>query len=199
MPNTVYVMEAANLICGDTGDQTSPGQSTHLTLSELKLPGFDENYVDHVAGGAPVAIEVATHFPRLEATFNLMGWQPDVMGMIAASDISQQVFTAYGLIRDRRSGAAIPAKAIMEGRLGRANPQNWRRGDAMHFEYSIRSIVHYELYMGTAGSPDGSQGALAEIYFWDFFTSEFRVTSNGIVRNVNADMINLLAIPGVAI
>jgi Bacteriophage tail tube protein len=176
MPSNVYVMEACNLFCGDV----DPSLSQHLTLSELKLPGLEENYVDHVAGGAPLAIEIDTHINRLEATFNLAGWQPEVMTMIGASRQGAQTFTAYGVIRDRRSGKALESKAIMGGRLGRVNPANWRRGDLQHHEYSIRGLTHYELYM------DGE-----EIYNWDFFLNQRRI--GGI--DLNLDINTILRIP----
>lgn len=176
MANSIYVMEAANLFCGDS----DPSLSNHLTISDLKLPGLEENYVDHIAGGASVGIEVDTHINKLESTFNLAGWSPEVMTMIGRSERAQQVFTAYGVIRDRRSGIAMEGKAIIGGRLGRVNPQAWKRGDLQHHEYSIRGIVHYELYM------DGT-----EIYNWDFFLNQKSI--GGV--DVNFDVNQILRIP----
>ena len=173
MAETVYVMESANLICGDVKvaqqQGPSPGVSTHLVLQELKLPGFEENYVDHAPGGAMVAIEVSTHINRLEATFNLAGWDPAIMSFLGRNDPFYQRFTAYGLIRDRRSSKALQSIAVMEGRLGRVNPTAFSKGNLMAHEYSIRGIVSYRLYMQMV--PDGTP---EEIYFWDFFTSRFR-------------------------
>ena len=147
MSNTVYVMESANLICGDTSTtdttKTSPGISTHLVLQELKLPTWEEAYVDHTPGGAPVGIEVPTHFNKLEATFNLAGWDPAVMKFIGQEQPFNHRFTAYGLIRNRRTSEALQAVAVMEGRLGRVNPTAFSKGNLMHHEYSIKSIVHY--------------------------------------------------------
>jgi phage tail tube protein FII len=187
----VYIMEAVNLICGDTGTEQAPGKSTHLTISELKLPGFEENYIDHQPGGAPVSIEVPTHFNRLEATFNLNGWQPEVMGLLAQSDVLMQRFTAYGLIRDRRTGAALRAVGVMWGRLGRVNPTAFSRGNMQSHEFSIRSIIHYELSMQLAPNSEP-----VPIYKWDFFSMDFKVYVNGEETNVNRDLINVLAIPG---
>ena len=187
---TVYVMESANLICGDTRGSSAPGISTHLVLQELKLPGLEENYVDHTPGGAPIAIEIPTHMNKLEATFNLAGWDPTLMTYIGQNDPYYQRFTAYGLIRDRRTSRALQATAIMEGRLGRVNPTAFSKGNLMAHEYSIKSIVHYELYMQVT---EGAQPA--EIYFWDFFTSDRRIGG----RNLNEDMIQLLAIPANAV
>lgn len=174
----LYTMEAANLFAGDA----NPNASQHLTLQELKLPGLEENYVDHTPGGAPVGIEIDTHINRLEATFNLAGWSPEVMIMIGSWEAALQHFTAYGLIRDRLSGVARQATAIIWGRLGRVNPTNFRRGDLQAHEYSIRGITHYELTLEGIG----------DIYLWDFFTSTRII--GGV--NQNADLVRTLQIPG---
>jgi phage tail tube protein FII len=193
MTATVYTMESANLICGDVTPNeqgAAPGISTHLVLQELKLPGLEENYVDHTPGGAPIAIEIPTHMNKLEATFNLAGWDPGVMIFVGQNIRTYQRFTAYGLIRDRRSSQALQATAIIEGRMGRVNPTAFRKGDLMAHEYSLRSIVHYELWMQM-----NADATPSEIYFWDFFTSTRRI---GQV-DLNDDMIRVLAIPGVAV
>jgi phage tail tube protein FII len=190
MPATLYVLEDVNLICGDTGSETTPGHSTHLSLQEWKLPGWEENYVDHVAGGAPVGIEINTHIQKFESTFTLAGWQPEIMTMLGRSERAYQRFTGYGMIRDRRTGEQLQAIAIMEGRLGRVNPTNWRKGDLQHHEYSVRGIVHYELLMQEVPESEPRQ-----IYFWDFFTSTLVVGE----FDINAERQRILAIPGVAI
>jgi len=193
MTATVYTMESANLICGDVTPNemgSAPGISTHLVLQELKLPGLEENYVDHTPAGAPLAIEIPTHMNKLEATFNLAGWDPGVMVFVGQNTRAYQRFTAYGLIRDRRSSQALQATAIIEGRMGRVNPTAFRKGDLMAHEYSLRSIVHYELWMQI--SPESTP---TEIYFWDFFTSVRRIGQ----EDLNDDMIRILAIPGVAV
>jgi phage tail tube protein FII len=187
---TVYTMESANLICGDTGGASAPGISTHLVLQELKLPAMEEAYVDHTPGGAPIAIEIPTHMNKLEATFNLAGWDPYLMAYIGQNDPAYQRFTAYGLIRDRQTSRALQATAVMEGRLGRVNPTAFSKANLMAHEYSIKSIVSYKLMMNL--TPNGQ---LTEIYFWDFFTSVRRIGG----KDLNRDMIRLLAIPANAV
>jgi len=188
--STIYVMESANIICGDTraggAGMSAPGISTHLVLQELKLPAMEENTVDHAPGGAPVAIEVPTHQNKLEATFNLAGWDPQLMAYIGQNNPYYQRFTAYGLIRDRRTSQALQATAVIEGRLGRVNPTAFSKGNLMSHEYAIKSIVHYHLTM-----QQKKNGQPFEIYFWDFFTSVRRIGGN----DLNRDMIRLLAIP----
>ena len=190
MAQNVYIMESANLICGDIDGNSAPGISTHLVLSELKLPTLEEATQDHTPGGAMIGIEVPSHINKLEATFNLAGWDRDVMKFIGQETQYYQRFTAYGLIRDRRTAVALQAIAVIHGRLGRVNPTAFSKGTLMHHEYGIKTIVHYELTMQLTkgGSPE-------PIYYWDFFTSERRVGG----EDLNADLIRLLRIPGTAI
>jgi phage tail tube protein FII len=184
----LFIMESVNLIVTDAvSGAVAPGIPTHLQIQELKLPGLEENYVDHVAGGAPVAIEVQMYINRLEATFNLAGWNPDVATVMTRGDRILQRFTANGLVREKRTSKALKAQAIMEGRLGRTNPTAFRKGDLFSHEYTIRGITHYELYFGDPS------GAFERLYFWDFFTSDFIVGD----YNVNGDLINILELPTV--
>src|SRR5215210_7098655 len=95
----LHILEHVNLMCSDAGHGRSPGIPTLLQLAELKLPTFEENFVDHRAGGAPVGIEVDTQLNRLECTFNLAGFQYEVAQLLGPSNILQRRFTGYGLIR----------------------------------------------------------------------------------------------------
>jgi P2 family phage contractile tail tube protein len=175
--STIYLMEAANLFCGDD----DPTASKHLTLTELQLPNLQEAYQDHQPGGSRVQIEVAVGIQKLEASFKLAGWDPDLLAQFGLGASARKKFTAYGVIRNKRSGAAIEAKAVLEGRLGAASPEAFTRGEMQGFDYSISEILHYELHF------EGT-----ETYYWDFFTSDWRV--NGVSQN--ADERTILRIPG---
>lgn len=168
MANTPWTMEAANLYCGS--DANAANASNHLVLTELKLPGLDVQYVDHRAGGAPVAVEIDTVIARLEATFSLVGVTPQVMGMLGSWSAQKNIFNAYGVIRDQITGGAAQAASQIWGQLSKVDPTNWRRGDVMHVGYAIRGITHYELNI--AGEP---------IFFWDF-ASNTRIVG-GIDQN----------------
>jgi phage tail tube protein FII len=176
MANTLLILEAANLFCGDH----DPSSSNHLALMNLKLPELGENYNDVTAAGAPVGIEIDSHIARMEATFNLVGWNPAVQNLIGESRRERQIFTAYGAIRDRKTGKLVEAKGVMQGRLGRSNPTEFSRGQVQNHEHSIRGIVHYEVFLNKV-----------ELLYWDFFTSERRV--GGV--NQNADLNAILRIP----
>lgn len=158
--STIYIMEAANLFCGDH----DPTASKHLTLDELQLPNLQENYADYHPGGAKVGIEVAVGVQKLEPTFKLAGWDPDLLGQFGLGAKARKVFTAYGVIRNKRDGTAIQAKAVIEGRLGKVEAEAFKQGEAMGHDYSINEVMHYELWFGDD-----------EKIYWDFFANEWRV------------------------
>jgi uncharacterized protein len=80
------------------------------------------------------------------------------------------VFTAYGVIRDKRTGIAIESKAIIEGRLGKIEPDAFQRGELQGHEYTINEVMHYELWFNEK-----------EKLFWDFFSTEWRL--DGVSQN----------------
>ena len=88
-----------------------------------------------------VGIEIPTHINKLEATFNLAGWDPTIMRLYRPEqDRYHQIFTAYGLIRDRRivGGAASAchdggaARSCEPDRLLEGQPDGARVLDQEH-------------------------------------------------------------------
>jgi phage tail tube protein FII len=158
----VYTLELANLFCGDH----DPENSKHLVLSELKLPAFQEAYTDHNAGGARIGIEVFVGIQKPVATFKLLGWDFDLMAQFGNNSRLMKTYTAYGVLREKSSGIAREAKAIMRGRLGQVESEAWTKGEAQSTDYGINEILHYELYFNGA-----------EKFYWDFLSSTFRVNS----------------------
>ena len=52
--STIYIMEAANLFCGDH----DPTASKHLTLTELQLPALQEMYHWRMKKDAPDNVDL---------------------------------------------------------------------------------------------------------------------------------------------
>jgi hypothetical protein len=174
----LLIMEAANLFCGDH----DPNNSKHLTLSELALPELQEMFADHHAGGSRLQIEVPTGIQKLTPSFKLAGWDPEVLPMFGLNSRATNHFTAYGVLRDRATGVAQEAKAVMRGRLGKVGPEAFQRGEMQGHDYEINAVVHYELWVNGA-----------EKFFFDFFSSEWRV--DGVAQN--DDERSILQIPTV--
>lgn len=157
--SNIYIMEAANLFVGDH----DPKNSKFLTLEELKLSDLQETLVDHTPGGGKVGVEFAVGVQKLEPTFKLKGWDAPLLRDFGLGTKKRKVFTAYGVVRDKKTGDALEAKAIIEGRLSKVAPEAFKRGETMGHDYSINEVLHYEVFF------DGK-----EEFYWDFFTNTLR-------------------------
>lgn len=174
--STLYVMEAVNMYCGDD----DPNASQHLRIAELKLPPLEEIFADHHAGGSRFQVEVGLGVQKLVPTMKLNGWQPEVLSLFGLGARSSKVYSAYGVIRDKRSGRAIEAKAIIEGRLGKVEADAFQRGELQGHDYAINEVMHYELWFDEK-----------EKYYFDWFADDWRV--DGVSQN--ADERRILRVP----
>lgn len=164
MANPVWTLEDVNLFCGD--GPSNNVDSNHLVLTEMKLPAIDSQFTDHRAGGAMVNIEINNMVARLESTFVLLGLTSQVMKTVNSWSNNNRWFTAFGVVRDQLSGDVAQAAALIKGQLGRADPQNWTRGNVLHTTYAIRGIQHYEFFI--AGD---------QVYLFDYQTNTLVVGS----------------------
>lgn len=172
MAGTIYVMTAANLFCGDH----DPTKSKHLTLEELRLPSLEEVFADHAPGGAMVQVEFGLAIKKFEPSFKLKGFDPDLLVQFGLGSRVRSVFTAYGVIVDKRTGRSIESKSIIEARLGKIAPDSFKRGDLVGHDYAMNEVMNYQLFF------DG-----AEKIYWDFFTNTWRV--DGVDQNADENRI----------
>lgn len=177
---TIFVPEAMNIFVGAGTDA-----SKHLSITENTLPILEEKTVEHHAGGSIGALEIGgLGLVALTQGFNLSGYDPQAMGQFGAvGTTNNNAFTTYGVIRDKQGNAPIELRAITWGRLTKIQQSTFKRGDLANQTHEIKEITHYELYW--AGQ---------ELYFYDFFSSVWRV--NGVDQNQAANAI--LRIPGAA-
>jgi uncharacterized protein len=177
---TIYVMEAANLFMGDA----DPTSSNHLELMELKLPEPTLINQDHMGGGSVMKMGFSMNaLEKLEPTFKLAGFNPERLKQFGLNTPYRQIFSVYGVIRDKRSGRAIEAKAIIEAKLAKMTPDAFQRGEMMNHDYALQEVASYSLTVG------GS-----EIFYVDFFTNVYR--TDGVDRF--ADVNSILRVPGAA-
>lgn len=174
----LLITEAMNLFVGDD----DPANSKHLTLMSTKLPTMEEVTQTHHGGGAVGEIEVGgLGLKALQITFKLAGKDPQVMRQFGLGSRSVMPYTAYGAIRDKRTGTYQELKVIAEGRLGRIEDDEFKRGELQGQDHVINEIMHYEVHWGGA-----------ELWFYDWKTTTWRV--DGVSQN--AAVRNILRIPG---
>ncbi|UYO50341.1 phage major tail tube protein [Rhodopseudomonas palustris] len=176
--STIYIMEAVNLFCGDD----DPTKSKHLTITELKLPNLEEVFVKHTPGGGRGSVKLGMNLlNELEPTFKLAGWDPDLLSAFGLGSKIRKIYTAYGVIRDKRTGAPLEAKAIIEARLGKIDAEAFKRGELQGHDYALNEVMHYELWFKDKRK-----------FCFDFFTNEWEV--DGVKEFASEN--SILRIPG---
>lgn len=176
--SNIYLMEAANLFMGDH----DPSASNHLVLEELKLPDLEQKTISHEPGGGVMAVSFATTIlSEMAPTFKLKGMDPERLKLFGLGSTMRRKFTAYGVIREKRTNSPLEAKAIIEGVLTKISGSSFRRGEGMDHDYEIREVMSYSLTIDQK-----------EVWDIDFFTNKWSV---GGVSQV-AQMNNILRIPG---
>lgn len=177
MANFLYIAEAMNLYAGDDG----PNNSKHLSLMSVKLPMLEEMKQSHHAGGAIGEIEIGgLGVKALTSTFKVTGHDPQLQGQFGLGSRASRPYTVYGAIRNKNGGGVVQLKAVMWGRLGKIEVDDFKRGDLQGHDYEITEILRYALYFDKD-----------ERYYWDWAASEYRVGGVSQIDDINA----LLAIP----
>lgn len=172
--NPLLTLEAANIFVGN-----DPTASNHITLRNLKFPTMEKNFVEFTPGGGVVGLEVDTHFNRIEVTFSLNGWTPQVMSQIGLWSRQAQQFSLYGMLRNRLSGEAIRVEAYINGMLSRMAPDAFEKGALANIEYAIRAVTFYQLLVDKT-----------EIYRWDMANNEMLIGGIDVMADQNA-MLNI--------
>lgn len=170
MASNILILEAVQLFCGDD----DPTNSKHLTIEEFKLPDLQEMYTDHTPGGAPIGIEISTGIQKLEPTFKLKGFDMPLLRQFGLNSRAKNKYTAYGAVRDKRTGLVMEAKAIFEARLGKVAPDAFQKGETMSHEYALNEVTHYEFHMDNI-----------EEFYWDFWTNTLRIGGTDQNSDIN--------------
>jgi hypothetical protein len=172
MAADLIILEAVTLYCGD--DDTTDGK--FLTLKTIKLPALTETFVDHKPAGSRFNVKLGMGMEALECPFKLEGYDPKLMAQMGLGQRGKRKYTVRGKLVDKLNDIDIPLEAIMYGKLGKVERNEFQRGELNGADYSISEIMQYEEIQ--AGE---------ELYYWVFRTNTWRV--GGIDQNASENSI----------
>ena len=168
----VFVLESANLFCGDVG----PDNDKSLLLETVKIPDMEENVQAFHPGGSYGALEIGgLGLKELMIEFKTVGVDPQTMSQFGVFGAPQQHYTIYGATRNKVDNSAVGIKAIAWGRMRKIASDNFKKGDLFGQSYQISEITHYELYFDSV-----------ELFFYDFFSHIWRVNGQNMIGEVNS-------------
>jgi phage tail tube protein FII len=178
--SNIFVMEAANLFCGDH----DPTASNHLQLMNLQLPSLEQQTQAHGPGGGIMGVNFAmTMLSPLTFSFKLKGIDPGRLTLFGLGGVERRKYTAYGVIRDKRNNSQKSGVAVIEGVLVKIAPSSFSRADGVDHDYDIQEVTSYRLDIDNKS-----------VFSFDFFTSQFEV--EGVSQT---DLLNrILRVPATA-
>ena len=174
---TIRIMEAVNLFCGDH----DPTDSNHLSLSELKFPDIEEMTIEHTPGGGVMGVEFSIPVIKaMMATFKLRDFNPVRLQQFGLNTPVRRNYTAYGAIRDKKTGSLMQAKIVLDARMSSLSMDAFSRGKEFDTQYTLKEIMAY--YLEVDGAP---------VWDIDFWTNTFSVGGVSQTEELN----RVLAIP----
>lgn len=121
------------------------GRGLAGTIDTLTLPTLTVKMEEFRGGGMDAPIEHDMGMEKLEGSFVLAEYNPDIVALFGLVSANTQL-TARGAIR-RDGEDAIPVVANMTGAIKELDPGDWKAGDTSTgtFAYSLR---YYKLTIG---------------------------------------------------
>lgn len=120
------------------------GTSRATTISKLTLPAIKFRNTPHDPGGGVMEVEYL--LPRIEAVqpaFEVKGFDLDIFNGFGLAD--RWVFA--GSVRDKKTGKAQPARAIIEGAVAEWEPDEASPTEFLGCNHAIREVTHYEFWL----------------------------------------------------
>jgi P2 family phage contractile tail tube protein len=121
------------------------GRGLAGTIDTLTLPTLTTKGEEVRAGGMDAPIEHDMGMEKLEGTFQLLEYNPDIIALYGLSAADKQL-TARGAMR-RDGEDAVPVVVNMTGMIKQVEKGDWKAGDMSSptFSYALR---YYKLTIG---------------------------------------------------
>jgi P2 family phage contractile tail tube protein len=159
------VLDAAAIFVGDD----DPTDAEFLSIKSVKIPALRERTKDHSGGGAVMAIQIGMRYIEpLELTFRLEGFNERPMGRFMSSGPERINYTIRGSVRDLRTHAERPVRAIINGRMTKVEPGDFSKDQGIETDYQIMEILRYQLFIDNV-----------EKYYFDYFAGPAGVRIDG--------------------
>lgn len=121
------------------------GRGLAGTIQTLTLPTLTTKMEEFRGGGMDAPVELDMGMEKLEGTFELAEYNPDIIALYGLASPDTQI-TARGAMR-RDGEAAVPVVVNMTGVIKEVDPGDWASGEMTSgtFTYSLR---FYRLAVG---------------------------------------------------
>ncbi|MFN4098142.1 MAG: phage major tail tube protein [Pararhodobacter sp.] len=128
----------------DVRRANEPDSSRAITISKMTIPAVKFMTASHNPGGGVMGVEFA--LPRaepIEPAMEIKGFDTDIFRGLGLVDR----WTFAGAVRDKKTGLAIPARAIIEGAIVEWEPDEASPEEFVGCTHAIKEVTHYEFLL----------------------------------------------------
>lgn len=128
----------------DVRRATQSGTSRATIISKLTIPAIKFVVTEHNPGGGVMAVDFTQpRIEKVEPAFESKGFDADVFGGLGEVDR----WNFAGAVRDKKTGKAQPARAIIEGAITEWTPDEASPTEFVGCNHAIKEVTHYEFWL----------------------------------------------------
>lgn len=138
------------------------GSSRATIINKLTMPSLEFATAEHNPGGGIMAADfVLPRLNKVEPKFDAKGIDTDIFNGLGLST----KWTFAGAYREKKpgGGAAVPARAIIEGAIATWEPDESDPAEFQGCTHTFKEVTHYEFLLNGV-----------ELFYVDFFERVFR-------------------------
>ncbi|NMG39795.1 hypothetical protein GRZ55_11125 [Chelativorans sp. ZYF759] len=125
----------------DVRRANEPDSSRATTISKLTIPAIKFMTASHNPGGGVMAVDFT--LPRvepIEPAMEIKGFDTDIFRGLGMPER----WTFAGAVRDKKTGIAVPARAIIEGSITEWEPDEASPEEFVGCTHALKEVTHFE-------------------------------------------------------
>lgn len=128
----------------DVRRATQAGSSRATIISKMAIPAIKFVTSEHNPGGGVMAVDFAQpRIEKVEPAFEVKGFDTDIFG--GMGEVERWTFA--GSVRDKKTGKAQPARAVIEGAITEWTPDEASPTEFVGCNHAIKEVTHYEFWL----------------------------------------------------
>jgi len=113
-------------------------------VTDIELPKLTMKTSEYRAGGMDAPIEVEMGMEKLESTFTLNGYDPEVLKLFGLAPGKRKSLTLRGSLLDEKDGSEKPISINLRGILREVDMGTWKPGEDASMKVAV-ALSYYKL------------------------------------------------------
>jgi len=113
-------------------------------VTEIELPKLTMKTSEYRAGGMDAPVEVEMGMEKLETTFTLNGYDPEVLKLFGLAPGNSKSLTLRGTLINQETGVQQPILINLRGMMREVDMGTWKPGEDATLKISV-ALTYYKL------------------------------------------------------